>query len=173
MARWKSSEIRTGCGCGIALLLFPLLAEMLMPARGRARDSLRFSQCIQNLKTIAVAMQFYQEDYGGYLPPDVLPTLLPYLGDQSPAYCAEHDKPYVYLPRGRMESLASPDTPSMRVCAYCPGPHPADDADEELERPSYCFLFLDGHVECVPEDDLPIVIQRVRRALREESADLR
>ena len=118
---------------------------------------------------IALAKQFYHGDYGGYLPPDVLPTLLPYLGDQSPAYCAEHNKPYVYLLRGRMDSLGSLDTPRTQVCAYCPSPHPADDANEELERPSYCFLFLVGHVECVPEDDLPVLIQRVRRTFGEES----
>ena len=59
----------------IALAILGLLAALLFPVLGRARESSRQNHCAGNLQNIYVATRQYREDFQGY-PPN-LETLLP------------------------------------------------------------------------------------------------
>lgn len=167
MAAQKASLARTGCGCVVALLLLGLVAGMLLPAKGRARRISPVTRCIVDLKSIGLAMLLYREDNSDYLPPNIVPALRPYLGDKGSASCTEHKEDYVYLFRRRLVRLQDLGVPSERVCAHCPRLHTGEAENGGAKWIGYNFLFLDGHVEHIPERGLSTVVRRTRRALRQ------
>lgn len=59
----------------VALAIIGLLAALLLPVFGRARESSRQANCAGNLHSIYVATRQYREDFQGY--PPSLETLLP------------------------------------------------------------------------------------------------
>ena len=50
----------------VVIAIIAILAAMLMPALNRARESARRSQCINNLKQVALGMILYANDYRDY-----------------------------------------------------------------------------------------------------------
>jgi prepilin-type N-terminal cleavage/methylation domain-containing protein/prepilin-type processing-associated H-X9-DG protein len=53
----------------VVIAIIGILAAMLLPALGKARDKARAAGCVSNLKQIGVAMEMYQSDYNGWFPP--------------------------------------------------------------------------------------------------------
>ena len=51
----------------VVVAIIAILAAMLLPALNRAREAAKAAACQQNLKNVAIAMQMYSSDYGGYL----------------------------------------------------------------------------------------------------------
>ena len=52
----------------VVVAIIAILAAMLLPALSAAREKARRVNCLQNLKQVAVALQSYSGDFGGYLP---------------------------------------------------------------------------------------------------------
>jgi len=52
----------------VVIAIIAILAAMLLPALGKARDKARAISCTNNMKTIGTAMQMYINDYNNILP---------------------------------------------------------------------------------------------------------
>jgi prepilin-type N-terminal cleavage/methylation domain-containing protein/prepilin-type processing-associated H-X9-DG protein len=52
----------------VVVAIIAILAAMLLPALGRAREAAKQSICIGNLKQMIVALQMYVDESNGYLP---------------------------------------------------------------------------------------------------------
>ena len=52
----------------VVIAIIAVLASLLMPALGRARESARRTSCMSNLKQVAVGTLLYTDDMAGYLP---------------------------------------------------------------------------------------------------------
>jgi len=50
------------------LAVIAVLAALLLPALGRARDKARAAQCVSNLRQWGLTFPMYADDYGGFLP---------------------------------------------------------------------------------------------------------
>lgn len=52
----------------VVIAIIAILASMLLPALGKARDTARRASCMANLKQIGSARTLYSNDYDGYMP---------------------------------------------------------------------------------------------------------
>jgi prepilin-type N-terminal cleavage/methylation domain-containing protein/prepilin-type processing-associated H-X9-DG protein len=52
----------------VVIAIIALLAAILFPVFGRARENARKATCQSNLKQIGLAMQMYSQDYDGFFP---------------------------------------------------------------------------------------------------------
>jgi len=53
----------------VVIAIIAILASMLLPALGSARNKARSSACLSNLKQIGLATQFYGNDFGDWIIP--------------------------------------------------------------------------------------------------------
>ena len=58
----------------VVIAIIAVLAALLLPALGRARESGRAIQCMNNLRQLQVAWQLYADDYDGRLVPNGVGT---------------------------------------------------------------------------------------------------
>jgi prepilin-type N-terminal cleavage/methylation domain-containing protein len=52
----------------VVVAIIAILASLLLPALSKARDRVRVSSCLNNLKQIALGTTLYQDDSAGYNP---------------------------------------------------------------------------------------------------------
>ena len=52
----------------VVIAIIAILASMLLPTLGRARETAQKIRCLANLKQISTSLQQYSEDYSGYQP---------------------------------------------------------------------------------------------------------
>ncbi len=52
----------------VVIAIIAILAAMLLPAMQKARESSKSIKCVSQLKQIGLAMNFYVDDYSGYIP---------------------------------------------------------------------------------------------------------
>ena len=57
------------CVSGTMLLFVPVMAAMLLPALGKAKQRAQAIQCMNNIRQIDLALIMYADDHGGKLPP--------------------------------------------------------------------------------------------------------
>lgn len=125
----------------VVLGIIALLAALLFPAFGRAREGARQSTCQSNLQQIALAVDQYRKEEGRY--PD---SLLDLLGegarfveaDGTTANSLSASAPGYF--KGGMDSLVCPD----------------DDTDSELPRSSY------GSITKAPATSFPLTTDATR-----------
>jgi prepilin-type N-terminal cleavage/methylation domain-containing protein len=53
----------------VVIAIIAILASMLLPALGRAKEKAKRSNCLSNTKQIALAMMMYVDDHNGKYPP--------------------------------------------------------------------------------------------------------
>lgn len=58
----------------VVVAIIAILAAILFPVFGRARENARRSSCQSNLKQIGLAFEQYKNDYDGYIAPNTLGT---------------------------------------------------------------------------------------------------
>jgi prepilin-type N-terminal cleavage/methylation domain-containing protein/prepilin-type processing-associated H-X9-DG protein len=75
MKRVRLFQVRRGCRRGFTLIellvviaIIAILAAMLLPALGRAKDSGKKANCLSNLRQIGLGMVLYAEDNRGLVP---------------------------------------------------------------------------------------------------------
>jgi prepilin-type N-terminal cleavage/methylation domain-containing protein/prepilin-type processing-associated H-X9-DG protein len=52
----------------VVIAIIGILASMLLPALGQAKRKAYQAKCTSNMKQVALAVQLYADDFGGYLP---------------------------------------------------------------------------------------------------------
>jgi len=63
----------------VVIAIIGILAAMLFPVFARARESARKTQCLANVKNIAMAIQIYLTDYDRLFPSEKRPEALAYV----------------------------------------------------------------------------------------------
>jgi len=124
---------------GFAPVSPALGAAMLLPALSRARGEARTAVCRSNLKQIGLALAIYANDYEDKYPPALKDLMPNYVTDEGLLHCPEDssDNPsYLYVP-----GLSVAGAPDVMVVIERKGIHAG----------RRNVLFVDGHVESLPE----------------------
>src|SRR5512141_2445975 len=92
----------------VVIAIIGILAAMLFPVFARARESARKTQCLSNVKNIAVSIQMYLSDYARFPPdehnPEAIADFIQWIGDDrgcdasSKGYRATWGNPYLRWP---------------------------------------------------------------------------
>ena len=56
---------------GLAVVMIPLLAAMLLPALAKAKSRAQTINCVSNMKQIGLAARMWANDHNGTFPPDI------------------------------------------------------------------------------------------------------
>jgi prepilin-type processing-associated H-X9-DG protein len=108
MKRSRSTAAFTLIELLVMIAIIAILAGMLLPTLGKAKEKARKISCYNNLKQMGLAMQMYADEFNGRIPRGNLPywwlTYIPYLGGTS----ASRDQ------FGRVKVYTCPSYPNKR-----------------------------------------------------------
>jgi len=99
----------------VVIAIIAILAAMLLPALGKAREKTKSIICLGNLKQLGVAFLNYTDDYNGYAP-DSLSTANWLFGPRESAFAAQTLAPYLgydKFPTSTMADAAPPPPSSL------------------------------------------------------------
>jgi len=139
-------------------------AGILMPALARARQQARNAVSMSNLKQLGLAVIMYADDHDGTLPEN-FEQAKKYYGNskvlESPLKPKDFDGPsYIYVSGHTMKA----ESPARQIVIY--------------ENPEYCqdtinALFLDGHVERMPQDRFRETLEATYKQLGREMPEIK
>jgi prepilin-type processing-associated H-X9-DG protein len=114
----------------VVIAIIAILAAILFPVFGKAREKARTASCQSNLKQIGTALQMYSQDYDEHLPgfvnygPPARPSSRnwrdlgePYIKNNQVRDCPSHTGPPYNVANGRGGSYA------LNFISYAPGQH--------------------------------------------------
>jgi prepilin-type N-terminal cleavage/methylation domain-containing protein len=122
----------------VVITIIAILAAILFPVFGRAREAARKSTCANNLYQLGTALQLYARDYDGRFPPtdhDLRPVTQGYLNDASVLRC-----PSDWVPESAWQGWTGPYSGSFQ---YRGGLSVEDRADLPLAA-EWAFNHQDG-----------------------------
>lgn len=137
----------------VVIAIIAILAGMLLPALGQARDRAKATSCMNNLNSIGKAMFLYADDNKGNLPPyrdhatplehwwndpGAAGLLTPYLGHTDVIGRGKYKCPAAVKPYGETKS-------SFGVNTRIFGQEPIMRKLERFKRPSSCCLAGDSY----------------------------
>lgn len=150
----------------IVIAIIAILAAMLLPALGKAREKAYSTQCISNLRSLGLAVNQYADDFKEYFPPYRFQAYLAmYAGlqteknaDGSPKLVWPYDKPGVFHCPADWETVkyyhdeASVSKSSAMFSSYIINYYTASDlvnslqlrSLKEVKRPSRTLYLMDG-----------------------------
>jgi len=88
----------------VVIAIIGILAAMLFPVFARARESARKTQCLANVKNLAMGMQIYLTDYDRFMPNEYNAEIIQFFEDQgctmTPGCCNQPTQvnPYLRIP---------------------------------------------------------------------------
>lgn len=80
------------------IAIIGILAAILIPVIGRARESAKGARCISNLRQVGVALHAYADENRGFLPPVAFTGISPYY-NRDPRHIQHSLHPYLSLRR--------------------------------------------------------------------------
>jgi prepilin-type processing-associated H-X9-DG protein len=110
----------------VVIAIIGILAALLFPVFARARESARKTQCLANVKNIALAFQMYLGDYGRFLPSEHRPEVIAWFKGRGPCCCTNRitgANPYLQPPVILEEYVRNRDVwkcPSARLTRTFP-----------------------------------------------------
>jgi prepilin-type N-terminal cleavage/methylation domain-containing protein/prepilin-type processing-associated H-X9-DG protein len=136
----------------VVIAIIAILASMLLPALGKARETAKKIACTSNLKNISLAMFAYVDDYDGYFTPRH------YIGTNAARDTWEAQLapalsiPYTLAPGTRTILTCPADNVKRSSVNYCPGSYSINQAiawqagsvkATHVKRPASCPLLSD------------------------------
>jgi prepilin-type N-terminal cleavage/methylation domain-containing protein len=101
----------------VVIAVIAILASMLLPALGKAREKARRIKCTSNLKQLSTGCLMYAVDFNSYLPPRPTDTsktcwdmkIYSYVGYQTPAGGYQSwGPPIFHCPNGKVQTALTP-----------------------------------------------------------------
>lgn len=145
----------------VVIAIISILAAIILPALGRARESGRRTQCVSNLKQMGQVFRMFADEHGGDWVPRMVPYHLPYdpvqicwssfdgvllypeyLADYNVIFCPS-DPEYGWLPddRGRLFRPVGPGWDTD------PGDNPVEGMTEYPALADYCYVYWGFMIE--------------------------
>ena len=147
----------------LALLVVPIVAAVSFPVFVRARERAQQTQCLNNVKQLAMTMQMYAADYNGYFPPTDRwnDTLKPYYKNPKVLVCpSDKTGGPSYGMNDRIGGISQRDVSSpAEVVSFfdsIPGPNKSDGPGLLPVPPRHIHEvnnvgFADGHAKAVAD----------------------
>lgn len=144
LVEWRPN-IHHAVQAGVGVAMMAVVAAILLPTFGTAREKARQSQCMSNLKNLGLALRLYSQDYDEKLPSGI-EALSHYLNNEDVFYCPAkgHKIRRKFALRDGLEHLTISriPNPSEFVVAY----EGSDGVVDKAHDGGAYFLFLDGQV---------------------------